>query len=573
MAGVMRRVLCLCLLAFAACTDAASDDTDNVTELDPGPPLGKEDSAGVPALSATADYSDSQAWVVTNQWEDTDTPDAKLAGMAWPANSGLDWDQKFSAWVGSFQQIPSVDTWFQTVTISTPFGKSVPGPKIDCADLAILLRVSFAAWYHLPIYLVGYDGNTPVYFGHFGVRTAKGPWKDAPLFPKYKDYSNQTPAQYTASWPKDTVLRTRGISAGDDLPFLGAGAREGAFLDEIHLNKRAARLVLFAQAYLGSHNMVDSQNTYNLVPESVRTGDVLMFARSHAVDGHTTIVTRAAHLDAGRMELQSIYGNDPPAQPQWQDPGQTRNLFTDNEGGGPVLNTPYGGTTLYSHLNGGLKRFRVAKVKNGKWFNTWMNADEASWINDTDYTKIGARIATFAALLNDGDPATQRDQLLAVIAEKRAYLQDHPSSCAARTGREDAFTSLYGLMEDKFGMDHTAVDNLYRTTIDDYIFQPLDYSKSRTCCWNHTTNKMYAVIAAYEAAQQMGTCQTPAVFMLKSNSYDPFQSYAQTIGHGIDWAPWTEDESCAAAGATDDVVLPVANLTPWCALAANAPPQ
>ena len=34
-----------------------------------------------------------------------------------------------------------------------------------------------------------------------------------------------------------------------------------------------------------------------------------------------------------------------------------------------------------------LKRFRVAKVRNGKWFNTWMNADEASWVNDTDYDK------------------------------------------------------------------------------------------------------------------------------------------------------------------------------------------
>jgi hypothetical protein len=567
----MRRVLCLVLVAFSACTDAPSDDTDNVTELDPGPPLGKEDSAGIAALSATADYSDSQAWTVKNQWEDTTTADAKLAGMAWPANSGLNWDQKYAAWVGSFQQVPSIDTWFKTVTISTPFGKSVPGPKVDCADLALLLRISFAAWYHLPIYLVGYDGNTRVYFGHFGVRTAAGPWHDAPLFPQYKDYSNETPAQYGASWPKDTVLRGRGISSGDDLPFLGAGAREGAFLDEIHLNKRAARLVLFAQAYLGSHNMVDSQNTFNLVPESVHTGDVLMFARSPSVDGHTTIVTRVDQLDAGRMQLQSIYGNDPPAQPAWQDPGSTRSLFTDNEGGGPVLNTPYGGTTLYSHLNGGLKRFRVAKVKNGKWFNTWMNADEASWINDTDYTKIGARIATFAGLLNDGDPTAQRDQLLSVIAEKRAYLQDHPSSCAARTGREDAFTSLYGLMEDKFGMDHTAVDNLYRTSIEDYIFQPLDYSKSRTCCWNHTTNKMYAVIAAYVASLQMGNCVTPPVFMLKSNSYDPFASYAQTTGHGTEWVPWTQDEDCAAAGATDDVVIPVTNLTPWCSLTANAP--
>src|SRR5262245_21656073 len=61
----------------------------------------------------------------------------------------------------------------------------------------------------------------------------------------------------------------------------------------------------------------------------------------------------------------------------------------------------YGGTTLYSHLNGGLKRFRVAKAQHGKWVNTWMNADEASWINDTDYDRIGARIAQFAKLLGD----------------------------------------------------------------------------------------------------------------------------------------------------------------------------
>jgi hypothetical protein len=571
MSRAMRGLVCLCLLAALApsCTDSASDDAENATELDPGPPLGKEDSAGIAALPVNGDYAASQAWVVTNQWEDTTTPDAVKAGMAWSANSGLTWDQKFSAWVGSFQEIPSIDTWFQTITISTPFGKSVPGPKIDCADLALLLRISFAAWYHLPIYLVGYDGSTPVYFGHFGIRTAAGPWKNAPLFNQYADYSTETAAQYGATWPSDKPLRTRGISSGDELPFLGAGAREGAFLDEIHLNKRAARLVFFAQAYLGSHNMVDSQNTYNLVPESVRTGDVLMFARSPSVDGHTTIVTRVDHVDAGRMQIQAIYGNDPPAQPAWQDPGSAKSLFTDNEGGGPVLNTPYGGTALYSHLNGGLKRFRVAKVKNGKWFNTWMNTDESSWINDTNYDAIGARPARFDALLGDADPAVQRDQLLAVIAEKRTYLQDHPSSCAARTGREDAFTSLYSLMSDKFGMDQTAVDNMYRTTIDDYIFAPLDYSKSRTCCWNHTTKNMYDIIAAYEATLQLTNCTSPTVFALANNSYNPFASYAQSTGHSTDWVPWTADEDCAAANATDDVVLPVANLTPWCSLTAN----
>ena len=565
---------CLFVVVASACaTDPVSDDVEDVTELDPGSPLGKEDSAGVPALPVTGDYASSQAWVVTNQWEDTDTPDAKKAGMAWDANSGLTWDEKFARWVGSFQKVPSLSTWFDTVTISTPFGKSVPGPKIDCADLALLLRISFAAWYHLPIYFVGYDGNTPVYFGHFGVRTAAGPWSRAPLFAKYKDYSSETPAEYGATWPSDVPLRSRGISQGDDLPFLGPGSREGAFLDEIHLNKRAARLVMFAQAYLGSHNMVDSRNTYNIVPESLRTGDVLMFARSRTVDGHTTIVTRVTQVAPGSMQAESIYGNDPPAQPAWQSPGSTRSLFSDNEGGGPVLNTPYGGTTLYSHLNGGIKRFRVAKVKNGKWFNTWMNADEASWINDTNYDRIGARPATFARLLGDPDPAAQRDQLLAVIGEKRTYLQEHPASCAARTGRETAFTSLYALMQTSFGMDRAAVDAQYRTTIDDYIFAPLDYSKSRTCCWNHTNAAMYRLITEYVASASATACVDPAVFKLTANSYDPFASFAASSGHATDWLAWSADESCPQANATDDVVLPDPGMTPWCSLpAAMTPP-
>ena len=569
----MRGLLLACAVAlvFPACVASdPADDLDGTTELDPGGPLGKEDSAGVAGLPVAGDYAATQAWVVTNQWEDTDTADARKAGMAWTASSGLTWDQKFSAWVGSFQQVDSL-SWFKTVAISTPFGKSVPGPKIDCADLAILLRFSFAAWYHLPIYLVGYDGATRVYFGHFGVRTATGQWSMSSKFASYADYSSETPAQYGAKWPSDVPLRSRGISAGDDLPFLGAGAREGAFLDEIHLNKRAARLIMFTQAFLGSHNMVDSLNTYNLVPEAVRTGDVLMFARSRTVDGHTTIVTRVDHVDQGRMTAESIYGNDPPAQPAWQSPADTRSLFTDNEAGGPDVNTPYGGTTTYAKLNGGLKRFRVAKVQNGKWINTWMNADEASWINDTDYAKIGARVAQFAALLGDPDPMLQRDQLLGVIAEKRTYLQDHPSSCAARTGREDAFGQLYTLMADSFGMDRAAVDAQYRTTIDDYIFAPLDYSKSRTCCWNHTNHAMYDIIAAYEAAQEAaGGCVDPTIFKLTANSYDPFTSYAATTPNASAWVSWSADESCEAQNATDDVVLPPAGLTPWCSLPQNA---
>jgi hypothetical protein len=554
----------LLLLGLAAC---ASDDS--VTELDQGPPLGKDDSVGIPALPVAGDYSATQAWVVANQWEDTDTADARAAGIAWPADSGLTWDQKYAAWIGSFVKTPNMDGTFTTVLISTPFGKSVPGPKIDCADTAIMLRMSFAAWYRLPFYLVGYDGSTPVFFGHFGVRTAAGKWSHAPSYAlSYKDYSSETPAQYAASWPQDTKLRTSGIAKGDDLPFLGPGARLGAFLDEIHLNKRAAHLVMFAQAYLGSHNMVDGRNTYEVTSDSLRTGDVLMFARAPNVDGHTTIVTRLVPTGAGTMQAEAIYGNDPPAQPEWQDPAATLSLFTDPEGGGPDLNTAYGGHTPYSHLGGGLRRFRVAKPTHGRWMNTWMNADEASWINDQSFDAIAARLAEFAQMLGSADPAAQRDQLLSVIADKRGYLAAHPSSCAARTDRETAFRSLYGVMQQSFGMDQTTVDAQYRT-LDDYVFAPLAYASSRTCCWDHTSSQMYAIVMQYEQAQASGGCVAPTPFAMMGGGYEPFASYASSIGMGAAWLPWSADEQCDQAGASDDVMAPFA-ATPWCALPQNA---
>ncbi len=136
----MRRVLLLTVL-IAACTDSSSDfDMDNVTELGTGGPVGKEDSAGVASLPV-ADYADTAAWTVKNQWEDKDTAAAKAAGIVWPANSGLNWDEKYALWVGSFEKVASHDAWFDTVKISTPFGKSVDGPKIDCADLSLLLRI------------------------------------------------------------------------------------------------------------------------------------------------------------------------------------------------------------------------------------------------------------------------------------------------------------------------------------------------------------------------------------------------------------------------------------------------
>jgi len=162
----------------------------------------------------------------------------------------------------------------------------------------------------------------------------------------------------------------------------------------------------------------------------------------------------------------------------------------------------------------------------------------------------------------------QRDQILSVIAEKRTYLQDHPSSCAARSGREDAFASLYKLMSDSFSMDQAAVDNMYRTTIDDYIFAPLDYSQSRTCCWNHTNHAMYDLILAYEMSKASGGCVDPAIFKMTANGYDPFTTFAAGASS---WQSWSADEECVQANNANDVVLPDPGLTPWCSLPQNKP--
>lgn len=558
------------VLAALALCGCGTEETgfDEADELLPGELLGKEDSAGVPGLPATSSYADTRAWVVENQWEDRDTPAARRAGLAWGENSGLNWDEKFARWVGSLQKTASVTSWGETFLLTTPWGKSLPAPKLDCADVAILLRASFAAWYRLPFYLVGYDGSRRVYFGHFGIRTASGNWNGMPAFATaYRDYSEMAPADYNRSWPKDSALRARGVQTGDDQPFLGAGARTGTYLDEIHLNKRAAHLIRLMLIYLGSANLADSLNTYNLVPEALRTGDVLLFRRARNGSGHTMVVVRADRLADGQIEAQDVYGNLPPAQPTWQDAAQTKRNFTNDEGGGPSQNSL--GET-YSHIGGGLKRFRVAKNVGGFWTNTWMAADEASWINDRDYDRIGARPAQFESLLGRVTPAQRRDMLLSIIAAKRQHLENYPASCSAREAREAAFRDLYALMQAEFGMTRDQVDRTYRVFAD-YVFAELDYLRSKTCCWNRTTPQMARIILDYAQSLQASGCTAPVVFKATAGGYAAFADYAAATGRAAEWVAWSEDEACPQRSVTDDTEA-AHDWTPWCDLGTTPTP-
>ncbi len=564
-------------LGLSACVTEEDPQLDEVVELDAAPSPGKEDGVGRKGLPVVGAYASTAAWTVRNQWEDRETPEAKKAGIAWDANSGLNWDEKYAKWIASLEVVPSDEaTWRDTIRITTPWGKSLPSPKLDCTDATIMLRVSFAAWYRLPFFMAA-GSNPTIYFGHFGVRTDKGPWSDAvKLAEVYKDFSSAVPDDL-AAWPKDARLRKMHIHGKDytgryqdEMPFyLGAGEGTGAYLDEMHLNKRAARLIFYMQTYMGSMNVVDTNNTFNLTPEALREGDTLMYRRAPTGSGHAMVVIRVRTLEGGQMEAQDIFGNEPPAQLYVESAAATRNNFSSDEGGGPSLSEDR--KTPYSRIGGGLKRWRVAKSVGGKWMNTWMGADEASWIDSTDHAAISARPKAFEALLGELPPEQQRDELLKQIELKRAHLRDNPASCSARERREQLFGKLYSLMWKEWDWQTAQVDARYRT-LEDYVYAPLTYTKSRTCCWNSSSRVMHESIMEYATSLQATACTMPPVFAQTNGTYGEYEAYAKSLGRP--WAAWRADEACAPADELDDVAAGSDYVgLGWCALPEQPKPD
>ncbi|HHH30937.1 MAG TPA: hypothetical protein ENK57_21685 [Polyangiaceae bacterium] len=534
--------------------------------FDPGPPLGKADSAGVPGPDAKQWTADTQVWSVRNHWEDTDTSEARMAGMAWPADSGLNWDEKFALWVASMGRIDGHDTWFETFELTTPWGKTLPAPKLECAEMAIFMRVTFAAWYGLPFYLTAVDSEgTRVYFGHFGARTKYARYKKTPLYGYwYEDYTSWSADKIAAEgWPRDEKLRARGLyGGGDDMDFIEEGARAGAYFDEVHLNKRVGHFLRLILAYFGSMHLASSGNTFNLKPEAVRTGDVLVHRWQRHGIGHTLIVKSVTELGAGQLDTEVVSGSMPRRQPKWESAVSSKSNFTTYKAGGPGEN---GDGEAYAALGGGLKRFRVVKNVGGYWMNTWMAADEASWISDADYDAIAARPAKFEQMLGEASPEQMRDSLLEIIEDARNHLRQYPASCSARNKREDAFGKLYTLMQEEFSTSAEQVDADYRI-FEDYVFAKLEYTESKTCCWNSTTAAMFQIVMDYNQSLQQNQCTEPEVFKCSGGGYQVFADYAAQTDRAHLWKPWTEDESCPQSAVIDDVIVPSA-ATLWCDVA------
>ncbi len=546
----------LAVTSLAACATDPTEDPDNdAGGLTPLPEPGKEDGQFHKGIAVNTDQSRTGVWTVKNQWQDTTTTEAKKAGLAWAADSNLTWDQKYAAWVGSLEWIDGVDAGTKTVKLTTPWGKTLPAPILECAETALFLRTTFAAWYQLPLMFEAIDGGKVVYFGHFGVRTATGRYSAAPEYAiKYKDYTGKA---YT-TWPTDTALRGRRIAGGeDDQTELHEGARFGEYLDEIHLNKRAAHFTIMVLDYLGSMNLADSANTFNLVPDAIHSGDVLLERWQKNGIGHTLVIKDVTTIAEGNYDVTTISGSMPRRQGKQQSGIASKGYFTSDYTGGEGKN--YDGDE-YAKLGGGVKRFRVAKPVNGYYTNTWMNGDEAHWINSTAYAQIAARPARFNAILGQVSPEQQKTELLAQIAEARQHLAGYPASCSARERREDAFRDLYDVEERAFGRNRAQVDADYRD-LEDFVFAELEYSQSKTCCWNSSTSAMHDLIieqakADEAAAEANHTCIEPVVFRSQADGYKRWSDYAATTGKAAAWKAWSEDEPCAQRAVAQDLVAP-----------------
>lgn len=543
-------------LLIGAC-QPQSDDFGVDEEIVPAADIDeKADNAGLKGPLVATNTTATQVWTASNKWEDRDTAEAKKAGLAWGENSGLNWDEKYARWIDTMEEIAG-DSGYRTVKIKTPWGnKQLPAPSLECSEAAMMFRATFAAWYKLPFFLEsGSSGSGRVYWGHFGIRTAAGKFSNTPNFgTAYKDYSTMTDAQLAAQgWPKDTALRARHADGGEDpQPSINASSA-GAYMDELHLNKRAGHFIIYLLNYHYSGSLTSTANTFNLKPDAVRSGDLLIHRWQSNGIGDVKMVKNVDHVE-DKLAVELMSGSMPRRQPKIYDSVASKGYLMSEDTGGPGVNSE--GAKYYS-LGGGLKRFRVTKNIGGYWTNTWMQADEASWINSTNEAAITARQDQFAELLDEVSPEEKRDALVRQIDDARNHLLTYPASCAARERREHAFEQFYALAP-ALGTTKEGIDADYRK-LEDYVFQPLVYTQSKTCCWNSSTSAMASIIMDYARKEQENQCIAPTVFKAENGGYARWQAHAAALGQAAAWKAWTEDETCAQKNTPNDVAD--ANLT------------
>ncbi|MCB9674591.1 MAG: hypothetical protein H6737_05700 [Alphaproteobacteria bacterium] len=565
----MRTLFCFVAVLLSGCggLDAVYGDQFDLADAVPidretGKPLldaqGRNAGLEAPGPRTSGLRTSTEVWNVYRRWYELDAE----AGMAWPADSGLTWDQKYSAWVDAMEKIVG-DDGTMTVQLITPLGQTVPSPRLECAEMAMFLRTTFAAWYGLPFFMTAYHPTYgDVHFGHFGVVKPDG--SPLPGYPNYKTrYPDESARGVDAldAWPSDYDLAARKLTvlADDYNLWMGDEKYAGAYFDHILLNKRVGHFLHVLLTNFGSMHLAYSENTFDLDPSAMREGDLLVHRWQRQGIGHVMVVKEVDQVDAQHLSAEIVFGSMPRIQPAWYSPDNSRYYFLSEDGGGKEIS---GDGVPYSQLGGGLKRWRTPVVKGGRWLNIIPVADRPVAIDSNDQEAISARIEQMEALFGELSDEDRLAQLLGAIELARDNLSRKPASCANRTRREEAFDELYTFLENSQGMTRDQVDAQYRT-LEDYVYAELEYNAAKTCCWNSTTPDMHTIIMDFNrdraASAAPNECMDPVVFKARDGDYALFRNYAVATGRADLWRAWSEDETCPQRDVQDDSE---AN-TPW----------
>ena len=559
----MRNAPTAAVLLFAACAPAAPadqaaqeayDETGIAGPFEATPVLdGKLDADGDPGPRVSAGVA-TEVWAATREWTARDS----AAGPAWTAGSGLTWEEKFDAWVASFERIGRSTGYGETFRITTPWdGRTFESPTLECAEVALFLRAAFASWYGLPFFVEGWDADSSqrLYAGHFGFVNASG--QRVGRFPSFRSNYLDHTGSWSAGqpWPSDSRLRGYRLGDDDGVPSLEEGAGAGAYFDELFLNKRVGYFLRLLLLYFGSANLADEANMFPIEPAATRPGDSLLERWQKRGIGHVMPVMQVDEPVPGRLQVAIASGSMPRRQPLWEEPARARSKFTLAITGGEGTT---GDDIPYAELGGGIRRWRTAVRVSGRWRNGVSEADLDHYIDPGDIARIASRPGEFRRILEDISPEEQVEVALVEIEAARMHLRDYPASCAARTRREDAFARLYELTRDLFGWSRARTDAEHRT-LEDHVFAELEYEGSRTCCWNRSTDAMHAIVMDYARLEQAaadtdGLCVTPTAFRAELGGYDRWATHAATMGMASAWQPWSEDESCSQRGVAEDTV-------------------
>ena len=500
----------------------------------------------------------SEVWSVRRGWSDL-------------AEDGVSYEDKYSRWIDGMGVTDKTGGGGKTFVWTTPYdGRQLEAPRLDCAEVAYLLRIAFASWFHLPFYVQGWDAERrqPVYAGHMGFVDKNG----QPLvgFPHYRDrYADHQDSWSPGDpWPRDEALRKRRLGDDDRNIFLeeegGEELGAGAYFDELFLNKRVGHFARLLLVYYGSINLADGSNMFHVTAESIRAGDVLLKRDKRQGSGHTVPILKADRVMLDKLAVNVASGNVPRRQPKWEDTAVARWRFTSRQYGGHGENSK---GVPYAKLGGGLRRWRSAMLDGSRWYNRVPAESSEVYITDGELERLAERVDIFDEMLLTGSPEEREATALTQIESAREHLQKYPASCSARNSREKAFEMLYEINATHFDKTKADVDAEHRT-LADYVLSELLYEQSKTCCWNKSSAEMHDIIMSLAkkeqaAAEAQQICVEPTVFRFRDDGYSLWINHAIELDRAEAWVVWSADEHCPWQDVSEDTVAERQSVG-WC---------